>query len=387
MKTIIKSRAIVRINELHESDLTASHGVFIKRPNHLRKTFSIIPYVRRGGKKFYDKPLNIHELNEINHLLISGKVTPINADRQIANLRTKIDEYLKTLSVDTSLGLNIEIAERYLKKKEAQSKNRAVSNVSYRTSMIQAVRLLGKKSLITDSVVGLQKEFDKNFNGSTQLHKNLANRVNTLLKKELGKTDGLVGKKPEPRFIRYITLKELSYLMSKHDNHDEVVLIAIGAYCGLRVGEIFGLTKKSLIASDVLFISRQKYAVPDADTGEIYGLPKGRKRRKTIIINGGRKYIDEFFKNGIEYYEPLRARLAERLRSKCLVLWPDDPEKQLIKFHELRDVFAVHLISNGSPIDSTAKLMGNSPAVCMENYSGFIASDREVDFVRAILNK
>lgn len=380
-------RPLIRLSELSELDLTASHGIFIKRPNNERRTFSIIPYVRRNGKKCYEMPLNIQELNELNEFLRENKITPINADRQITNIKKQINEHIKSLSVDTSLGLNLEIAERFLKKKEAQSKNRSTSDSSYRSSMFQAVRLLGKKSLISDTIMSLQIEFDKNFEGSVQLHKNLVNRVNTLLRKEVGRTDALVGMKGDSRLIRHISIKELHILLSKIEHRDMRTLIAIGGHCGLRMGEIFGLTKKALISDDVIYVSRQKLSRPDKKTGETYTLPKAYKKRKTIIITGGKKYVDEFLQNGPAHYEQYRDEAATYLREKCEQLWPNDTERQLEDFHDLRDVFAVHLVSSGVPIDTVAKMMGNSPAVCLANYQGFIASDKEVDLARSILSK
>jgi integrase len=382
----MKNRPLIRLNELDESGLTASHGLFIKRPNHQRKTFSMVPYVRRDGKKTYEKPLNIHELNQLNELLSSNKITPINADRQVASIKAKIDEYLQSLSVDSGLGLNLEIAERFLKNKEVKSKNRGTSDNSYRSSMIRAVKLLGKKSLLTDSDVDLQKEFDKNFDGTPERHKDLTSRINTLLK-FLNRNITLVAHKKSDRFVKHITIEELEILIRHTPNPDERVMIGVAGYCGLRMGELFGLTLKSRIARDVLYINNQKYDKPDSKTGKIYGPPKGNKNRKTIIISGGEMYVDEFLKNGAAYYEYLRRDVVTTVQTLCKELWPYDPDKHLNDFHDLRDVFAIHLVSSGSPIDSVAKLMGNSPAVCLANYQGFIASDREVDLVRSILKK
>ncbi|MGH4125147.1 MAG: tyrosine-type recombinase/integrase [Clostridium sp.] len=169
---------------------------------------------------------------------------------------------------------------------------------------------------------------------------------------------------------RALTKSEFEDLISKIENYKLYVITLIAGSCGLRIGEILGLTLSDFDDINMTLTIRQqfkrvglkaKHGVGTLKTANSYRqVPISAKMCEALL-----KYIDKYPKNidGRIFNLTNTSSLGSRLSSLYNSLGYD------ISIHELRHTYATLLVSNNRDLKTVAKLMGHSVEQTIKTYS------------------
>ena len=161
-----------------------------------------------------------------------------------------------------------------------------------------------------------------------------------------------------------LTLEELFNLLEKIKTNKFYTVALIAGTCGLRLGEILGLTWKDVdFDLSTLSVNKQWKLLENKKSG--FGKLKSINSYRTVPIP----------RITLDYLKELKQdNLSERIApfnasSISKYLNPKLRELSGISIHELRHTYATNLISNGIDFKTAAKLLGHDVEQTMRTYS------------------
>jgi integrase len=178
----------------------------------------------------------------------------------------------------------------------------------------------------------------------------------------------IIGQKSKSQKIA-LSKKELADLLMKIENRKYYMISLIAAKCGLRLGEILGLTWDSIDEKNfIITVNKQWKRLKDGtyDFGELKSKNSNRKVPVPAnVMTELEKYKKEFpinYNNRLfgYLYEP---RVSDHLSKVYKKAGYD------ISVHELRHTYATTLIANGLDFKTVALLMGHDVKQTIETYS------------------
>lgn len=172
-----------------------------------------------------------------------------------------------------------------------------------------------------------------------------------------------------------LTQSQLNDLLSKLKNQRYYLISLIAAKCGLRIGEILGLTWDDIDDKECIINVRRQWKKKKKDGKEEdyeygFGELKSKKSYRKVPIPPAvmcelEKFREEYpitYNKRIFNYKNVVA-ISSDLRQKYLKAGYD------ISIHELRHTYATTLIANGLDFKTTAQLMGHDVMQTMKTYS------------------
>jgi integrase len=194
-----------------------------------------------------------------------------------------------------------------------------------------------------------------------------ANQFNVIPKSPATKIKIKIEKKTNKKIA--LTQSELKDLLNKTQNQKYKVIFTLAGMCGMRFGEISGLTWNNINLKDrVITVEKQWKRIDNGIWG--YGELKTKNSYRQIPLT---PYVETILKdfscshpidisNRVIVYKTLSG-IDKLLRNYCKKLGYD------ISIHEFRHTYATTLISNGVDFKTTAQLMGHDIKQTMQTYS------------------
>ncbi|WP_338630452.1 site-specific integrase [Clostridium baratii] len=178
-----------------------------------------------------------------------------------------------------------------------------------------------------------------------------------------------IEKEKNPSTKRALTNSELEELLDKTTNIKYYTVIFLASRCGLRIGEILGLTWADIdFNNSTLSINKQWKLLKDNTFG--FGNLKSKNSNRTIPLTPNMiselKQIKKYSVYNIDgrILDYTNTRIATTLINKYLKRKGLD-----ISIHELRHTFATNLISNGIDFKTAAQILGHDVEQTMKVYS------------------
>lgn len=166
-----------------------------------------------------------------------------------------------------------------------------------------------------------------------------------------------------------LTKAEFHKLISNVKNPKYKIMFLLAGTCGLRIGEILGLTWDCVnFKSATLTINKQWKNTGTKKTG--FGELKSKNSYRTIPIPQDTLKVLQNFKNNNPTDVNNRVIIYKNVQGLSQLL-----KKQFLKcgfnisIHELRHTYATTLISNGVDFKTAAKLLGHDIEQTMKTYS------------------
>lgn len=166
-----------------------------------------------------------------------------------------------------------------------------------------------------------------------------------------------------------LTIKELEELANNMKNEETEYYIAtlLAGYCGLRIGEITGLTWNDINEIEMELNIKKQWKV-DKNGIENFGKLKSKNSYREVPIPP--KILEELKK-----YKKIS---TTDINNRILVVKPKSFNARIdeiikkykdISIHELRHTYATFLISKGIDFKTVAKLLGHDVAETIKTYS------------------
>lgn len=166
-----------------------------------------------------------------------------------------------------------------------------------------------------------------------------------------------------------LTKAELINLLSKIKDDKKHLMSVLAAKCGLRIGEIIGLTWDDIDkVNNTISVNKQWKKLKDDTFG--FGSLKSKNSKRIIPIPPD--VITELSKYKNKYPENYDKRLFDCKSSYAatmLLLITYKKAGYNISVHELRHTYATTLIANGLDFKTVAKLMGHDVEQTIKTYS------------------
>ncbi|MDQ0151185.1 tyrosine-type recombinase/integrase [Eubacterium multiforme] len=178
-----------------------------------------------------------------------------------------------------------------------------------------------------------------------------------------------IEKEKNPSTKRALTNSELNTLLEKTTNSKYYIMIFLASRCGLRIGEIVGLTWNDIdFKNATLSINKQWKLLKNNTFG--FGELKSKNSNRILPLTPNMiKELKELKNNSIYNID---GRILSYKNTKVITVSINKHIKRLgfdISFHELRHTFATNLISNGIDFKTAAKLLGHDVEQTMKTYS------------------
>lgn len=339
-----------------------------------RTQFSIYKQTVYLDNSTKNETLKIKELTELNNSYKIGQISLIQATKSAKQIlkHVKVQNGITDANNEVFNSENVKILNGFLED-YFKRKRYIVDKNSAKNKFTRAVVVIGKLSLNSateDDLLScvLSKSFDDN------KKRDLIAKLNSILK-WLKRDLRLHPPMKVINDVVYLTENEVIRI-SESVNSDTVKhFILLSFYSGLRIGEAYTLTNNSLRVDNTINVDTQ------LDIEGKKRLPKNRKKRKAFIneqgINSFKIWVNT--KDKIQLSRNAITKIFKKTCNKIL--------NKNCNWHDLRHSYAVHLISQGVPIQLVAQSMGNSVKVCEEYYSGFVLSELGIDTIKQILKK
>jgi len=170
--------------------------------------------------------------------------------------------------------------------------------------------------------------------------------------------------------IKVLSKKEQEGLLSKLKGKDYYISL-IALKCGLRIGEIIGLTDMDIdFANTEINVNKQWKLIEKNKHG--FGTLKSKNSYRTVPIPLGYvSILKEYIKGcvvGMDrriFFEKSTTSTAKRLRTKYKKYGYD------FSVHDLRHTYATTLLSNGFTYRAVAELIGDTEETVIKAYSHF----------------
>lgn len=182
-----------------------------------------------------------------------------------------------------------------------------------------------------------------------------------------------------------LTKSELNELLNKIKNRKHYIISLLASNCGLRIGEIMGLTWDNVdVKNGILVINQQWKKLKNGEYG--FGTLKTLNSKRTIPVP------PNVLKELIRYENEMPININKRI-----VNYKSNSEVSIIllklykrlgfdiSVHELRHTYATTLIANGVDFKTVAKLMGHDVEQTIKTYSH--VTDDMMKNATALINK
>lgn len=165
-----------------------------------------------------------------------------------------------------------------------------------------------------------------------------------------------------------LTKKQLDELLKKLDGNKYYLVVLIAATCGLRCGEILGLTWNDVDLKKGCLKLNKQWKVDKKTKKSTFGSLKGNNSYREVPIPPNTvKILKKYKSNGLI---DLNKRIAPFSNSAIkLYLNPLLKEISGITLHELRHTYATMLVSNEIDFKTAAKFLGHDVKQTMQTYS------------------
>jgi len=355
---------------------TRKHGI---KPD---RYFTI--YFRRNGKQVFEKigwasegwtlEKVIGELNQLkaNYRTGSGPVTLLEK-REIEQSR-KENERINAVQLDHESNTFAGVFETYLEQQKADGKKSWAREQSLFKFWIQPV--LGKMRLIDIAPIHIERikaNMSKESLSARSIHYCLAvcrQVFNFARKRDYFIGDNPVNKVKKPvadnRRMRFLTHDEAQRLLDEIKVHSVLTyrITILSLYCGLRFGEIAGLTWQDLnFNDDTLLIrnpknGRTRFAFMTEDIKAIFlGMEPGNAVDYVFHNTGKNERMSQISDSFM--------RAVNKIGLNDSV---DDPRLKVV-FHTCRHTFASWLVTAGTDLFTVRELMGHKSIAMTERYS------------------
>ena len=173
----------------------------------------------------------------------------------------------------------------------------------------------------------------------------------------------------EGKRVKALTVREFEDLLSKIKNKKYYLISLIAGTCGLRIGEILGLTWDNIdFQQSILTVEKQWKRSKGGEWG--FGTTKSKNSNRTIPIPPKTLKKLKIYKreaptdilNRVILYTAI-SNISRELRMLYKKLGYD------ISVHDLRHTYATTLIANGVDFKTVAKLMGHDVKETLTTYS------------------
>lgn len=164
---------------------------------------------------------------------------------------------------------------------------------------------------------------------------------------------------------RALNAAEEDNILKEIENKDFNFVILIALKCGLRIGEIIGLTWKNIdLENRVIKVNQQWKKL---STGEYnFGTLKSKNSYRNVPIP---KNIISDFKS-FKKVENMSGRVFDfKNTASTSIALNRELAKYNITVHELRHTYGSKLIANGMSFPDAAELLGHTPQETMRTYS------------------
>lgn len=172
-----------------------------------------------------------------------------------------------------------------------------------------------------------------------------------------------------------LTMNEFNTLVNAFENsiyNKYVVVILLAGTCGLRIGEIMGLTWNDIdLTNNMLSVNKQWKVVKTKPYKEFgFGELKSKNSYRSVPIpSKTSKYLKKLKSTNQIYF---LGRIIKNKSTDSITAFLNKKFKDLgfpITIHELRHTYATNLIANGLDFKTAAKLLGHDIEQTMKTYS------------------
>lgn len=242
------------------------------------------------------------------------------------------------------------------------------------TDFERALRLISPVSLYLATSQEIQAALKKNAN-STNQHRRAISRLKELLK-FLGRTSVHLAK-PEEEIeeVTYLTESEV-FQLAEHAPNEVFKLATIMFFgTGCRYGEGIALSSSSLVGDRTLSVVKQH-------TRGKTKKPKRGKVGKIVVISSAWEATERWLSLDKSTFD--RWQYYKWITSKCVELWPKQPQKHLSP-HGLRHSHAIHLLLKGATMSFVARNLRNRVEICEKYYTGYSHQDESLEILKGIV--
>lgn len=181
----------------------------------------------------------------------------------------------------------------------------------------------------------------------------------------------VIPKEKNPTEKRALTQHELDDLISKITNRNYYIMSILAGSCGLRLGEIMGLTWNDIdLKHRTINVVQQLKEIEDG-TNDIGGVKSTNSYRVVPMSQNVSKILRMFKKENpirtdkrLFSYKNPRSMSSNLIRAYRKIGYD-------ISIHELRHTYGSLLVMNGLDFKTVAKLMGHDVKITMTVYSHF----------------
>lgn len=194
-------------------------------------------------------------------------------------------------------------------------------------------------------------------------------------------------KEKKEKKIKALTEKELKNLLSKIKHKPYYMISLIAATCGLRIGEILGLTwadvdeKNSIVNINKQWKRKKKKPVV-YDFGNVKSINSNREVPiPASTLNELKKYKESYpihISGRIFNYKRTDSTCANLRQTYKAIGYK-------ISIHDLRHTYGSRLVANGVDFKTVAELMGDTVQIVIDTYSHF-TSDMMTKAQKAVNN-
>lgn len=315
------------------------------------------PNTREGKKQAKIEADNI--LQEIKEKITNN----IDIDLENITLKQFIDMYLEHKSLYNALR-SIEVYKVSLKAFSPlyDLKIAKITNLNIQ----KCIDELTKRDLKEITIKGYLTKLSTIFNSAV-------NEYNILIKSPVNKIK--IKENKESKEKKALTDKEFSKLIKAFENSiykNYVPIILIAGTCGLRIGEIMGLTWDDIDFDNKTLKVNKQWKIINEKPNKKYDFGELKSKNSNRIVpipNNTLKNLEALKANTpINYMR----RIVKNRSTYGTDAFLNRKFKELgfnITIHELRHTYATKLISNGIDFKTAAKLLGHSVEQTMKTYS------------------
>jgi len=330
-----------------------------------RKTFAIIKATTRSGRTSFET-LKREDIEAINQQYKESKISLAVAEKNLRSIKRKLEKEAGVYqSPDIHNSDNEKILERYWAK--VYGRRRIIDKPAAWAKLHRAVRSLGNISLLSADAEAIEVAvLSHNFDSAKT--REILMKLQSLLD-FVGRDVKLNKPKPERPTISYLTESELQSVVAELDEPLRSGAV-LSFYTGLRMGELFALTEKSLATSDVLSVRTQ------VDRQGKERATKNQVVRQVYLPPQAKKAFEKWIRTK-DQFKMARTTVTKHFKKAAKAALKRD-----LTWHDLRHSFAVFSLSKGLSLTLTAQALGDSVQVTQTYYAGFSLSDESMDLVR-----
>lgn len=168
---------------------------------------------------------------------------------------------------------------------------------------------------------------------------------------------------------RALTQSELDDLLSKTKHERYYIISLLAGKCGLRLGEILGITWDNIDLNNLKIYVTQQLKLSKTLENDIGELKSKNSQREVPISESIKKELEKY---RLKYTFNESRRLFKYKNPRSMSSNLKRYYKNIgydISIHELRHTYATLLISNGIDFKTAAKILGHEVEITMKIYS------------------